>query len=774
MGVTIRSGRVPTPGRSPLAWVDWPVPTAIEVLVPLPLDPLSYLPPSMRDRAPVGARVAVPWQGGVRVGLVVGERTVDAGRGLELKEAVDWLDARPFIRPEAVAALLRIARHAAVPAGVALATLAPWAFREELRHEVRAVAGALVPDLDPDAGWESADRLAADRLGWLREQGLVAERVTRVERTVRVLAPLTPADDGLAGARKANQRAALDRLWNVEQADSAAALARDADVPESAVRALIAKGYAEYRDVPAPPPSLPGPQPGAAAPPAVAPGRVPPEGDGAVVGGLRRQRLAALAPRLRADLDAGLSVLVLAPEHVRLAEAAAVLGTLPVQVMSGDLDDAQRGRVFEELPGSGPLVLVGTYLALLAPLPRLGRVVVLDAGSGSYKLQSGARLFVPHAAGLVAEAFGAALTLADVVAGPETVVRVPAEARRNLPLPRLRLHAVDMTASGNWPLHPDLVRVLKQVQERGRQAVLVAPRRGFSAALGCPDCGYLVECPNCDLSLRYHRQDGRLRCHQCGHEQAPPPACPSCGGTDLEPLRGAGTQWVASQVQGLLPGFPVLRFDRDRRDDLSPLLEGAPGVVVGTTAVLRLPPLPALSLLALTLFDTHLAAADFRAEEEALRLLLELAELGGERRPLLLAQTFQPEHPVLSALASETPDAAVEALLGRQLERRKRFAYPPFGAMAKLQLAARDAAAAADAAEALAADLRRRGAGQDDVLGPAPAPVPRVKGRYAYQLLLRAPAPDRLEEVLGGLPARMGKASLRIDVDPRDVGELLE
>jgi len=750
------------------------VPTAIEVLVPLPLEPLSYLPPSLRGRGPVGARVAVPWQGGVRVGLVVGEREIGTGRGLELKEAVDWLDAQPFIAPDAVAALLRMARHAAVPAGVALATLAPWAFRDELRHEVRAVAGAPVAGLDLTPEWSGAERLPAERLAWLREQGLVEERVSRVEPTRTVLAPLAAVDDGLAGARRASQRAALQRLWDQEWADSAAALARDADVPESAVRALVAKGYAEYRDVAAPAPTLPGPPADALPPPAPPPWAVPPEGDGAVVGGLRRERLAALAPRLRADLEAGRSVLVLAPEHVRLAEAAEALGGLPLQVMSGDLDDAQRARVFEELPSSPPLVLLGTYLALLAPLPRLGRVVVLDAGSGSYKLQSGARLFVPHAASLLAAAAGAALTLADVVAGPETVVRLPPESRRSLPLPRLRLHAVDMSGSGNWPLHPDLVGVLKQVRERDRQAVLVAPRRGFSAALGCPECGYVVECPNCDLSLRYHRQDGRLRCHQCGHEQDPPEACPSCGGTALEPLRGAGTQWVASRVQALLPGFPVLRFDRDRRDDLGALRAGAPGVVVGTTAVLRLPPLPEVSLLALTLFDTHLAVADFRAEEQALRMLLELAELAGGRRPLVLAQTFQPEHPALLALASEAPDAAVEALLGQQLERRRRFAYPPFGAMAKLQLAARDAAAASDAAVALAAELRRRGAGEDEVLGPAPAPVARVKGRYAYQLLLRVPQADRLEQVLGGLPPRLGRASLRVDVDPRDVGELLE
>lgn len=750
------------------------MPTAIEVLVPLPLEPLTYLPPSSGQPVTVGARVAVPWQGGARIGLVVGRREVPAGRGMELREAIDGLDREPFVAPEAVDALLGIARRAAVPAGVALATLVPWGFRDPLRHLVRPLAGADVPGLERDGDWVEASTIALEHLDWLRGQGLVDERVVRVRPTVRVLAPAMPVDDGLKGERRANQRVALDRLWELETVDSAAELARDAEVPDSAVRALVSKGYAVYREVEAPPPILPGPPLDVPLPPPAPPDAVPPSGDGGVLGGLRRQRLAALLPRLRSDLDGGHSVLVLAPEQARLSEAAEVLASLPLFVLSGELDDEQRLRLFEELPSSGPVVVLGTYLALLAPAPRLGRVVVLEAASASYKLQAGARLFVTDAAALLARASGAALTLTDVVAGPDTLVRLPEGARRSLPLPRLRLHAADMGGSGNWPLHPDLVRVLKQVRERGRQAVLIAPRRGFSAALGCEACGWMAQCPNCDLSLRYHRQDGRLRCHQCGHEQAPPAACPSCGSTALAPLRGAGTQWVAEQLAGMLDGLSVLRFDRDRRDDLAPLFAGEPGVVVGTTAILRLPPLPALSLVALTLFDTHLALADFRAEEEALRMLLELGELSAGRRPLVLVQTYQPEHPVLQALAADPPEPAVEALVGGLLERRRRFAYPPFGALAKLQLAARERGAASEAATALAEELRRRGAEEDEVLGPAPAPVARLKGRYAFQVLLRVSASDRLELILAGLPPRMGRARLRVDVDPRDVGELLE
>src|SRR5690606_38878896 len=248
-------------------------------------------------------------------------------------------------------------------------------------------------------------------------------------------------------------------------------------------------------------------------------GAVPPAADGAVVGGRRAQRIRALVPRLREDLEAGRSVLVLAPEQSVAAEAAAWLAqALPVRWFTGEASEAQRERAWHDL-GSSPVgVVVGTSLALFAPLPALGRVVVLEEGSAAHKLLVGARLWLPAAARTIARAAGAVMTSTDVMAGPELAARVPAAARKALPVPRLRLHVADLRASANWPLHPDLLATLRQVQERERQAIVLAPRRGFSGALGCPDCGWKAPCPNCDLPLRYHQNEARLRCHQCGHD----------------------------------------------------------------------------------------------------------------------------------------------------------------------------------------------------------------------------------------------------------------
>lgn len=748
------------------------MPLAVDVLLPLPLEPLRYLVPFGQEAGPVGGRVAVPWQGGVRLGLAVAVSEASATRGLELKEAIGWIDDRSYVAPGAVPALADLAGYAGVPQGVLLATLLPGGFREEVSYEVRAVPGAAVADIPADTWLDGAD-VDPEALALWRDQGLIHERVGIREATHQVLAPLREADDALSGEPRANQRAALAWLWEQGQAASGAALARAADVPDSAVRALIAKGYAEYRDVPVPSPEIP----------AVVPRSGLPDLDVAypsadvvlVSGGLRADRLAALVPRFETDLAAGRTPLLLLPEQRYLDEAAELLrARVPVVKLSGESDDAMRSALWSRIASGPPAVLVGTYIALLAPRGEPGITVVAEAGAGTYKLPSGARLFVPEAARRLARAMGTSFAVADALPGPELTAHVEPEAHLALPLPRMRLHAADLSGATSWPVTPELTRVLRQVDSRERQAVVLAPRRGFSGAFGCPDCAWIAGCPNCDLALRYHRRERRLRCHQCGHESPPPPGCPDCGQTELAPLRGAGTEWLVQAIRRLLSDVPVLRYDADHRDDLAELYDGRPGVVVGTTSLLRLPPLPNLSLIAVASLDTHMSLADFRAEEEALRMVVQLPELGCDRTPLMLVQTYQPEHPILTCLAATDPDAAVAAYLDALHERRQRFGYPPATHLAKFQLSARDHEKARAAAHAAVDRLRTAGAAEDEVIGPAPAPVSRVRGQHTYQLFVRSPSEDRFRRLLADVDAAARGVRLRVDVDPRDVGEFLE
>ncbi|UCH24605.1 MAG: primosomal protein N' [Trueperaceae bacterium] len=749
------------------------MPTAIEVLFPLPLPPFRYLVPFGERPGPLGGRVVVPWQSGVRIGLVVGVDEVSAGRSLELREAIGWLDQEPFLPEIHTAFLLEIAGYYATPAGLVLAAMVPTGFKEKLVHEIQAVKRAAIDDLPEDL-WVEAARLPVEKLELYRSQGLVLERVRVQERQRRVLRAVRPVDRNLAGRAQANQRCALEMLLTYEWFGSAAELSREAGVPESSVRALVRKGYARYEEVPSPPPALP---------------QVLPSEEGfeaakepldlsirsSLTGGNRRERLGALVPNLVRETEAGRGCLVLVPEHALLEETASLLAAvLPVEVVSGELSDDQRARLWRELPLGPPVVLVGTYLALFAPQRPLGLLVVLEAGNASYKLASGPRMFVPTVAARFAERLDIPLVFTSALFSPEMSQLVSLEGRKHLAYKRLRYHVSDMSSTRSWPLSTDLVKVLKQVGERKRQAVMLTPRRGFSGGLGCRACGWLGSCPNCDLPLRYHRRDAILRCHQCGASRRPPDECPKCGQVTLVPFRGAGTEWFFSAVKKILPDVPVFRLDRDHQDPLEELHQGEPGILVATTAAFRRAPLPDVGLIVVCLLDTHLNVPDFRAEEETLRLLLELPELVKDRLPLTLLQTFSPSHPVCEVVRAKDLDAAVDAFVERMCARRKAFGYPPFSHLAKVQFSARVSASALQAAERFVASLEIRGARAEEVIGPTPAPVGRIKGFYAQQVFLKAAEVERFRWLLEGVKDAGSGVRVRIDVDPREVNEFLD
>jgi len=755
------------------------VPLAVDVLLPLPLAPLRWLAPFGRPPGPVGARVAVPWRGGVRAGLVTAVSEVGGSRELELKEAIAWLDDGPPLPEPTVAWILSEAQRTVSPPGVVLAGLALSSLRAELEHQVRVLDAAG----GPPGAWEPVAKLEPERTELLREQGLLEERVRQAVPTRRVLTTGdAPDEEALLGARHARQRSALAWLAEHGEAESGAALARDAGVPESTVRTLVRKGYLRYVGRPVPPPEPPPPPHArpwpAGARPAEAPASV--AAPAWVAGGRRAERLARLLPALRDDVAAGRSPLILAPERGWADEAAAWLANdLPVALARPDQDPRLRRAWETALHDDAARVVVGTWSVLAAPVGRPGRLVVLEAGAESHKLRSGSRSWIPEAARGWAGRHGVPMTLTDVLAGPETVATAnaclrPSREGEELPRPQVRWVLSDLGTTRSWPLGDEAIRVLRQVASRERQALVMVPRRGFSAALGCRDCGAAVMCPNCDLALRWHARDGRLRCHQCGHDAPPPQACPACGGVELEAQRAAGSEWVLRALAGAVPELPRYRWDGDVRDDLAALYGGDPGVVVGTSAVLRLAPLPVLSLLLATQVDGALHADDFRAEERVLRTLATLQESAGARAPLGLIQTFAPGHATLQAFAAGTPEALGRALAEMD-ERRRRFGYPPYGRMARVQATARSADAAWRALLEVADRARTAGASEDELLGPAPAAVARVRGRSVAHLLVRtADAARRHELLTAAVVGTFAGVRLRVDVDPRDIGEVLE
>lgn len=763
------------------------MPIVLHVWLPLPVPGLDYLPPAtFGDADPAeGRRIAVPWQGGLRVGWVAGARAGHAAEALDLRPAAAWVDGEARLGVAVRTMLSEQAARCAVPIGVSVAAAASAPLRGPWRHLVQrgpAVApGLLGPGGEPlaDDRWHDAAGFDAELLDDWRRHGLVHERVAPEVPSERFLVPVRGADAGLRGAPRAAQAQALAYLEAVGRVASAAALARDADVPPSAARALVAKGYAAYveRPVELPPtpwvtpaPAAPFDHPVDAAQPTVdADVAVADDGGGwLLTGGDAAARWSTLVPWLDVAVAGGGQALLVVPEQAvaePLARAAA--GRWPTLRWGADVGDAAREAIADELATGTSAVVVGTPGALALDLPRLRRVAVWDAASASHKQLSGARSVTRIDAQVLARAAGAAWAWVDPLATAELRAG-GAHHERVLPRAKPRAVVLDLRRERGWPLSAPLVRLLKQVADRGRQALVIAPRRGYAAALGCADCGEVVMCPHCDLPLRWHARVGRLRCHRCGLDAARPAACAECGGVDLAPRPGAGTEWVAETVRGVVPGLPVAVRDRDLRDDLGALYDGAPGVLVGTTAALRLPPLPALSLVALTAGDALHDHEDIRAEEGSLRTLLSLPDLAPHgRRPLLVAQAHRPEHAVWRAWTADDLDAAVAEFLDGVSERRRAHGYPPVLRWARVQLTHRDRATAGAAATAVAARLRLAGA---DVLGPAPAPIARARGVYAFHVFLRAGDDAALATLAASVDARPGGGVVaRVDVDPYDL-----
>ncbi|MBB6098338.1 primosomal protein N' (replication factor Y) [Deinobacterium chartae] len=744
------------------------------VALPLPIPAYDFGEPhGFEGPVPVGFRVLVPWQGELRIGIVVGE---SSAHGHRLRDAVALLEERPWLSAALVDTLCRAARARSVPLGLLFGDFVSAGWDSALDHRVARVAGADLASFGPGVAELNEDFLEARRfdatlLDAVRAQALLVERVQlspRLEGSYRAVegqGKLTPKG-----------RAAWEVLRREGPLSSLAEWARRAAVSTSVVSGVVTKGWAQMDQRAAPPPPLPEPQ--------LPPIRPQPHGlpTAAVTrlhGGRPAERHARVAARILEVIRADGDVLYLTPDAASRGRTWRALSGLTESVCySGELTPAQREHAWELARAGRARLIVGSYAALALPLAHLRLIVLEDEGSDAYKLQGGSRAFVPDLARSLAERSGADLLLTGPVPSAEGLL----EPGVVLPAPRARLHVVDYGAPEEapevgplslpnhqrsrqgWPLSNDLQRALKQVAERGRQAVLLAPRRGYSALLRCSSCGHTPMCRNCDVPLRFHAERRELTCHQCGYHLRPPDLCPACEGPMMQP-KGPGTEWIAAEVRRLLPGFPVYRYDREQQDDLSAVYDSRPGVIVATQALLGLEAPPDLALIGLTFADTWLAVSDFRASERYHRLLRQLIEWHPQRAPLMVIQTFQGDHPALRSVY-EGKDAGF--YLEEELRARKLLAYPPYVRLAQVEVAARDQAKAQQAALEVAQALLGSGAGEREVLGPAPAPVARLRGLYAFNLLLRARDEERLEALLKPLQGRWS-ARVRVDVNPRDL-----
>lgn len=322
------------------------------------------------------------------------------------------------------------------------------------------------------------------------------------------------------------------------------------------------------------------------------------------------------------------------------------------------------------------------------------------------------------------------------------------------------------------PLHAALGRCL----DGGHQAILFLNRRGFSPSVRCVGCGALAECPACSVALTEHRGQGVLRCHYCDFHRPIAVPCVSCGAKEYQHL-GVGTEQLQHAVEESFPKARVARLDRDTASGdgveavLDRLRSGEVDVLVGTQMVTKGHDIAGVTLVGVVLADQSLAFPDFRAAERTFQLLAQVAGRAGraETPGEVILQTYQPEHAAVRLAARHD----YEEFFAEEIRAREEVGYPPFARLVSVRVHAGGESDARRATQHLADAARqhpsvREGAVQ--VLGPAPAPLARLRGRYHYRLLLKSPDRKLLRNVAALLAGRIDQglapAHATLDIDP--------
>ncbi|RMG88418.1 MAG: primosomal protein N', partial [Candidatus Dadabacteria bacterium] len=492
-------------------------------------------------------------------------------------------------------------------------------------------------------------------------------------------------------------------------------------------------------------------------------------------------------------LARGMGVLFLVPE---IGLTPQFLGRIcsrfadRVALLHSGLGQRERALQWDRLRRGEVRLALGARSAVFAPVADLGLVVVDEEHDPAYKQEDGLRYHAKHVALYRARLCGAVAILGSATPDVETLwqCREGRYAWHGLPRrvgdarePEIRvvdLRQEDRRRGRRTLISDPLARAVGRALERGEQAVLFLNRRGFSPVLVCGGCGEPVRCTRCAVSLTLHRRPGGgvLLCHYCGARRPVPDACPGCSSPGLSPV-GAGTQRVVEAAQARWPGARVARFDRDavRADGGRAVLEafrrGDLDILVGTQMLAKGHHFPRLTVVGVVDADVGLHFPDFRAGERSFQLLVQVVgRAGREDRPgTAFLQTRSPDHPVFRAVAAGDREGFLEA----ELEARRIAGYPPFRRLALVGVSAPGEDAAGAAARAIARAAREGGRRWGvEVLGPAPAPLERLRGRWRFQVLLRAPGPDPrpLTALLarlraGGLPEG-GDVRVTLDMDP--------
>jgi len=516
---------------------------------------------------------------------------------------------------------------------------------------------------------------------------------------------------------------------------------------------------------------------------------------------------------LREALARGRSAIVLVPEISLTPQTVSRFRSHfgdEVAVLHSGLSDGERYDAWRRLRSGERRVAVGARSALFAPLDNLGVVVVDEEHDGSYKQSEAPRYHARDLAVMRARAHGAVCVLGSATPSLESWHNARSGKFKHLVLPERvgggslpEVRVVDLREErkgrekggarptrGAGVLSEVLVDAVDDRLRKKEQVIMLLNRRGYSSFVQCRECGEVEQCENCSISLTYHRGSQRIVCHHCRFDAPAPSRCPRCGSGDLS-FRGLGTEQVERIATETFPEARIARMDVDTTSGkwahqriLERVERGEVDILLGTQMIAKGLDFPRVTLVGVVNADVGIHLPDFRASERTFQLLSQVAgragrsALGGE----VLIQTSLPDHYAVRAAV----DHDFEGFAERELTERQRPVYPPHVRAVNVIVSSPDQRLAAEVAETASAWLRGRisedsrrarqaggdpsGASGVELVGPAPAPIERLHGRWRWHFLLRGGSPRRLGEATRALAENFrlptGDVRLALDRDP--------
>jgi len=736
---------------------------------------LTYTVPATVRVPAVGARVVVPLGSRMVTGIALGEGRAEGLERTSLKPIRQVLDDDAFLPADVIELARWTAEYYAAGPGETLTAVLPPKTRggRADAHKTLRVAAITASGLEAASARQeltvrqqelldllsgapqglSTPELAgrgfsADSVGRLARRGYVSLRTDRIDRDPFADAPVTASHAN--GARHVPGTCLAPRTLTGEQTQALERLQRL--VTAAAFKVALLHG---------------------------------------VTGSGKTEIYVRLAATVAAG---GRGVLLLVPEIALTPAVAAIFRQTfgdRVAIQHSGLSDGERHDQWMRIRRGDVTVVVGTRSAVFAPLPDVGLIIVDEEHDASYKQEESPRYHARDVAIVRGQRARALVVLGSATPSLETYQhaatgkyeRVVLE-RRVLDRPLARVTVVDMreefAATG-----PDAIlsRTLEQsigaCLERREQALVLLNRRGFATAVFCRQCAGTIDCPNCSVSLVVHGEGAarRARCHYCNYSVRIPNACPLCAGPYLEQA-GFGTERVEAELKAVCPAARVARLDRDairRKGALNLLLSrfraGEIDVLVGTQMIAKGHDFPRVTLVGVISADVGLGLADFRASERTFQLLTQVAGRAGrgEQPGEAVIQTLYPDHYSIQLACRQD----YRAFFDKELAFRKAMRYPPVRSIINAIVRARTFSAAMDDASDIAQRVREKTGERGDlrVLGPAPAPLGRLRGEYRAQLLIKGTNRRQMREaLLAAIAARPDLARrTAVDVDPVSV-----